>query len=294
MERIGWIGTGIMGRSMCLHLQEAGYPVTVYNRTKAKAQDNIDAGAVWVDSPAAVAAESDVVFTILGYPRDVEEVYFGQDGILAAGRPGTIFVDMTTSQPSLAQRIAEAAAEGGCGALDAPVSGGDVGAKKGTLAIMVGGSQETFDSVGPMLEHLGENISLLGPPGAGQHTKCCNQTLVAGNTIGMVESLLYGYKAGLDPDQLIDVIGKGAASSFAINNMGRRIAKGDFDPGFMIKHYVKDMGIVLAEANRMNLALPGLALVNQFYLSAMALGWENMGHQGLYRILARMNGMDSE
>ncbi len=294
MERIGWIGTGIMGRSMCLHLQEAGYPVKVYNRTKAKAQDNVDAGAAWADSPAAVAAESDVVFTILGYPRDVEEVYFGEEGLLSASRRGTIFVDMTTSQPSLAQRIAEEASERGCDALDAPVSGGDVGAQKGTLAIMVGGTRKTFDAVRPMLGHLGENISLLGPPGSGQHTKCCNQTLVAGTTIGMVESLLYGYKAGLDLDQLIDVIGKGAASSWAINNMGRRIAKGNFDPGFMIKHFVKDMGIVLAEARAMNLSLPGLALVNQFYLSAMALGWENLGHQGLYRILARMNGMESE
>ncbi|MFW5842322.1 MAG: NAD(P)-dependent oxidoreductase [Spirochaetota bacterium] len=293
MERVGWIGTGIMGSSMCRHLQEAGYPVTVYNRTKAKAGAIIDAGATWVDDPAAVAAQSDVVFTILGYPRDVEEVYLGEGGLLFASEAGTIFVDMTTSEPSLAQRIAEAAAERGCSSLDAPVSGGDVGARNGTLAIMVGGPEEAFDAVRPMLDHLGENISLLGPPGAGQHTKCCNQTLVAGNTIGMVESLLYGYKAGLDLDQLIDVIGKGAASSWVINNMGRRIAKGDFDPGFMIRHFVKDMGIVLREAEAMNLALPGLSLVNQFYLSAMALGWENLGHQGLYRILARMNGMES-
>jgi 3-hydroxyisobutyrate dehydrogenase len=279
---------------MCRHLQEAGYPVTLYNRTKARAKENIDAGATWVDDPAAVAAESDVVFTILGYPRDVEEVYFGEQGLLSAAGPKTVFVDMTTSEPSLAQRIAEAAAERGCSSLDAPVSGGDVGAQNGTLAIMVGGSQETFDAVRPLLGHMGGNIALLGPPGAGQHTKCCNQTLVAGNTIGMVESLLYGYRAGLDLDQLIDVIGQGAASSWAINNMGRRIAKGNFDPGFMIKHFVKDMGIVLREAEAMNLALPGLSLVNQFYLSAMALGWENLGHQGLYRILARMNGMDSE
>jgi 3-hydroxyisobutyrate dehydrogenase len=294
VERVGWIGTGIMGSSMCRHLQEAGYPVTLYNRTKARAKENIDAGATWVDDPAAVAAESDVVFTILGYPRDVEEVYFGEQGLLSAAGPKTVFVDMTTSEPSLAQRIAEAAAERGCSSLDAPVSGGDVGAQNGTLAIMVGGSQETFDAVRPLLGHMGGNIALLGPPGAGQHTKCCNQTLVAGNTIGMVESLLYGYRAGLDLDQLIDVIGQGAASSWAINNMGRRIAKGNFDPGFMIKHFVKDMGIVLREAEAMNLALPGLSLVNQFYLSAMALGWENLGHQGLYRILARMNGMDSE
>lgn len=293
MERVGWIGTGIMGSSMCRHLQEAGYPVTLYNRTKEKAKANIDAGATWVDSPAAVAAESEVVFTILGYPRDVEEVYFGEEGLLSASGPGKVFVDMTTSEPSLAQRIAEAAAERECSSLDAPVSGGDVGAQNGTLAIMVGGSKETFGAVRPLLDRMGGNIALLGPPGAGQHTKCCNQTLVAGNTIGMVESLLYGYKAGLDLDQLIDVIGKGAASSWAINNMGRRIAKGNFDPGFMIKHFVKDMGIVLREAEAMNLALPGLSLVNQFYLSAMALGWENLGHQGLYRILARMNGMDS-
>ena len=293
MTKVGWIGTGIMGRSMCGHLQEAGYPLVVYNRTKAKAQELLDAGAEWAKNPAAVAAKSEIIFTILGFPQDVEEVYFGPGGLLEVAKEGTLFVDMTTSEPSLAQRVAGAAKEKGCGALDAPVSGGDKGAREGTLAIMVGGDEEAFEKVRPLLECFGGNIALMGPAGAGQHTKACNQTLVAGNTIGMVESLLYGYRAGLDLDQLIDVIGQGAASSWAINNMGRRIAKGDFDPGFMIKHYVKDMGIVLTEAKRMNLALPGLALVNQFYLTAMALGWENLGHQSLYRILARMNGEES-
>jgi 3-hydroxyisobutyrate dehydrogenase len=278
---------------MCGHLQEAGYPLVIHNRTKAKAQELLDAGAEWAESPAAVASKSEMVFTILGFPHDVEDVYFGDGGLLEAAQEGSILVDMTTSEPSLAERVAAAARDKGCRALDAPVSGGDKGARDGTLAIMVGGDGETFEKARPLMECFGGNIALMGGAGAGQHTKACNQTLVAGNTIGMVESLLYGYRAGLDLNQLIDVIGQGAASSWAINNMGRRIAKGDFDPGFMIKHYVKDMGIVLTEAKRMNLALPGLALVNQFYLTAMALGWENLGHQSLYRILARMNGEES-
>ncbi|MFP4373077.1 MAG: NAD(P)-dependent oxidoreductase [Spirochaetaceae bacterium] len=293
MKRVAWIGTGIMGRSMCLNLIEAGYEVSVYNRTRARAAELEKRGATWCDSPAAATESAEAVFTIVGYPVDVEEVYFGEDGILDACDSGTVLVDMTTSEPSLAQRIAVAGAERDLPALDAPVSGGDVGAKNGTLAIMVGGDEDAFERMLPAFQVLGENVRLMGPAGAGQHTKMCNQTLVAGTMIGVVESLLYAYRAGLDPDSVIGVIGKGAASSFLINNLGPRIARGDYDPGFYIEHFVKDMGIALAEAQRMNLSMPGLSLVHQFYLSAKALGWEKLGTQGLYRVLAHMNGIDT-
>jgi len=278
---------------MCLNLIEAGYEVSVYNRTRSKAAELEKRGAVWCDSPAAAAGSAEAVFTIVGYPRDVEEVYFGESGILDACDSGTVLIDMTTSEPSLAQRIAAAAAERDLLALDAPVSGGDVGAQNGSLAIMVGGDDDAFERMLPAFQVLGENVRLMGPAGAGQHTKMCNQTLVAGTMIGVVESLLYAYRAGLDLDSVIGVIGTGAASSFLINNLGPRIAQGNYDPGFYIEHFVKDMGIALAEAERMNLSMPGLSLVHQFYLSAKALGWEKLGTQGLYRVLAHMNGIDS-
>jgi 3-hydroxyisobutyrate dehydrogenase len=253
----------------------------------------VERGATWCDSPAEAAESAEAVFTIVGYPRDVEEIYVGEGGILDSCDSGAVVVDMTTSEPSLAQRIAAEASERDLLALDAPVSGGDVGAQNGTLAIMVGGDEDAFERVLPAFQVLGENIQLMGPAGAGQHTKMCNQTLVAGTMIGVVESLLYAYRAGLDLESVIGVIGKGAASSFLINNLGPRIAAGNYDPGFYIEHFVKDMGIALAEAERMNLAMPGLSLVHQFYLSAKALGWEKLGTQGLYRVLARMNGVDA-
>ncbi|MFP4012077.1 MAG: NAD(P)-dependent oxidoreductase [Spirochaetaceae bacterium] len=293
MNRIAWIGTGIMGKSMCMNLLEAGYEVSVYSRTREKAAELERKGAVWYDSPGAAAESAEAVFTIVGYPADVEQVYFGDQGILDACDVGTIVVDMTTSEPSLARRIAQEAENRDLAALDAPVSGGDVGARDGTLAIMVGGDDEVFERALPVFQVLGENIRLMGPAGAGQHTKMSNQTLVAGTMIGVVESLLYAYRAGLDLDSVIGVIGSGAASSFLINNLGPRIARGDYDPGFYIEHFVKDMGIALAEAERMNLALPGLSLVHQFYVSAKSVGWGKLGTQGLYRVLARLNGMET-
>ena len=289
-KKVGWVGTGVMGRSMCMHLLKAGYETAVYTRSRERAADLEAAGAAWCDGPGAVAARSDVVFAIVGYPSDVEHVFLGDDGIVANASPGALLIDMTTSEPSLAKRIAAAAAERGCAALDAPVSGGDVGARGGTLAIMVGGAQADFDRARPLFEIMGENIALMGPAGAGQHTKMSNQILIASTMIGVVESLLYGQQAGLDQDAIIDVIGKGAAACWSINNLGRRIVQGNFDPGFFIKHFVKDMGIALAEARAMNLALPGLALANQFYLAATADGLEDLGTHGLYKVLARMNG----
>ena len=289
-RKIGWVGTGVMGRSMCLHLLKAGYEAAVYTRTRERAADLEAAGAVWCDGPGAVAARSDVVFAIVGYPSDVEQVFLGEGGIVANAAPGALLIDMTTSEPSLAKRIATAAAARGCAALDAPVSGGDVGARGGTLAIMVGGEQADFDRARPLFEIMGENIALMGPAGSGQHTKMSNQILIASTMIGVVESLLYGQQAGLDQDEIIDVIGKGAAACWSINNLGRRIVQGNFDPGFFIKHFVKDMGIALAEARAMNLALPGLALAHQFYVAAMADGLEDLGTHGLYKVLTRMNG----
>lgn len=291
-KRIGWIGTGVMGRSMCGHLLQAGHALHVYNRSAAKVAPLVAEGAVACASPAEVAAASEVVFTIVGFPRDVEEVILGPQGVLTGAASGTVIVDMTTSEPSLARRIHEQASAKGVKALDAPVSGGDLGAREATLAIMVGGEPEVFEAVRPLFEIMGKNVRRMGGPGAGQHTKMSNQIAIAGTMAGVVESLLYAQRAGLGLDAVIDVIGSGAAGSWSMNNLGRRMAKGDFNPGFYIKHFVKDMGIALAEARAMNLSLPGLALVQQFYVAAMAMGLEDLGTQGLYKVLAHMNRMD--
>lgn len=289
---VGWIGTGIMGASMARHLMEGGYELHVYNRTKEKASELVDAGATWHDTPGSVAAASRYVFTIVGYPADVRDVYFGDTGIFQGlGSETSVLIDMTTSEPSLAEEIAAAAQERNVVALDAPVSGGDTGARNGTLAIMIGGEERTVTQLQPLFELMGSNIKHMGPAGAGQHTKMANQILIASTMIGVVESLLYVYRAGLDQHSVIDVIGQGAASSWSINNLGRRVADGNFDPGFMIKHFIKDMGIALSEARRMNLSLPGLAMAQQFYLAAMAQGGERLGTQGLYKVMATMNNV---
>ncbi|MGB5911641.1 MAG: NAD(P)-dependent oxidoreductase [Promethearchaeia archaeon] len=290
-EKIGWIGTGVMGKSMCMHILKAGYEIFVYNRTKEKARELIKAGAKWCSSPKEVAKQCDIIFTIVGFPQDVEEVYLGENGILAGIEKGAILVDMTTSEPTLAQRIYEKARELAVSSIDAPVSGGDVGAREGTLAIMAGGDNETYDKVLPFFKLMGKNIAYMGKAGAGQHTKMSNQILIASTMIGVVESLLYAYKAGNDLSEVINVIGKGAAGCWSINNLGPRIVDGNFDPGFYIKHFIKDMGIALQEAKQMNLSLPGLALAYQFYISATAMGLENLGTQGLYKVFVKMNGI---
>lgn len=291
MSKIGWVGIGVMGRSMCGHLLAAGHEVKVNTRTKASAEGIVAAGAKWCDTPGEVAADSEFVFTIVGYPADVRAVYLGEGGLVQMAAPGSVLVDMTTSEPGLAKEIHEAASARGVAALDAPVSGGDLGARGGSLAIMVGGEQKAFDRTLPLFEKMGKNIRLMGAPGAGQHTKMSNQILIAGTMIGVVESLLYAVKSGLDVDDVIDVIGSGAAGSWSINNLGRRIAKDDYDPGFFIKHFVKDMGIALAEARKLRIALPGLALVEQLYVAAMAQGLENMGTQALYIALKNLNAV---
>ena len=291
-DTIGWIGTGVMGNSMCAHLMAAGYKANIFNRTQAKAADLVKKGAAWCGTPAEVAQESDIVFSIVGYPSDVEACYLGEDGILSQSPKCRIVVDMTTSDPSLARQIFDKAADAAIASLDAPVSGGDIGAREGKLAIMAGGDEAAFQTVLPLFEIMGENIALMGGPGAGQHTKMCNQIKIASTMIGVVEALLYGFKAGLDLNELLDVIGKGAASSWSLNNLGRRIVQNDFDSGFFIKHFVKDMGIALAEARRMELALPGLAMAHQFYISAMAQGYNSLGTQALYKVFQDMNGIE--
>lgn len=288
---IGWVGTGVMGTSMCGHLIKADYQVFVYNRTKEKAKGLIKSGAIWCSNPKEVAEKSDIIISIVGFPKDVREIYLGENGILKGTKEGSIIVDMTTSEPTLAQEIYEEAKKRGINSIDAPVSGGDVGAKEGTLAIMAGGDKDTYNKILPIFELMGKNIAYMGVAGAGQHTKMSNQILIASTMIGVVESLLYAYKAGNDLNDVINVIGKGAAGCWSINNLGPRIVKGNFDPGFFVKHFVKDMGIALQEAKLMKLSLPGLALAYQFYISAMALGLENLGTQGIYKVFAQMNGI---
>ena len=283
--RIAWIGTGVMGVSMCGHVLEAGYKVRVYNRTRDKAEPLIRKGAVWADSPREAAESSDVMFTIVGFPSDVRQVYFNDDGVLAGLASGGICVDMTTTSPSLAKEISREAAKKNGFALDAPVSGGDVGARSARLSIMAGGDEEIYNAVLPLFRLMGDNIVLQGPPGAGQHTKMCNQIVIAGSMIGVCESLVYAVKAGLDPSRVLESITRGAANCWALEHLAPRILKNDYEPGFMIDHFVKDMGIALEESLRMGISLPGLGLVERIYKEASARGHGLEGTQALYRVL---------
>ncbi|MCO6455082.1 MAG: NAD(P)-dependent oxidoreductase [Pirellulaceae bacterium] len=290
--RIGWIGTGVMGSSMCSHLIARGFTATVYNRTRAKADRLLEQGAAWADSPRAVARQSDVVFSIVGFPRDVRETILGTDGALAGCEPGKILVDMTTSQPSLAVEIAEAAEQRGVHSVDAPVSGGDIGAREARLSIMIGGRKEVVDALQPCWEAMGKTIVYQGPAGSGQHTKMVNQTLIATNMIGVCEALLYAYKAGLDLPTVMQSVAPGAAGSWSLSNLGPRIIANNFDPGFFVEHFIKDMGIALDEANRMGLALPGLALARQLYLALQAQGHGRDGTHALQLALAGLSAID--
>lgn len=289
--RIGWIGTGVMGVSMCGHLMDRGHAVIVYNRTKAKAQPLVDRGAIWADSPGQVAEQTDVVFTMVGFPHDVRAVYFGSGGTLEGARRGSIVVDMTTTQPTLAREIEAAAREKDILSLDAPVSGGDIGARNATLSIMVGGDEVAFRTVRPLFEAMGKNVVYQGPGGAGQHTKMCNQIVIAGTMIGVCESLLYGYKAGLNLETMLSSISGGAAGCWTLTHLAPRILQRNFDPGFFVQHFIKDMGIALDEARRMNLSLPGLALVHQLYLAVQAQGHGKLGTHALILALEQMSGV---
>jgi 3-hydroxyisobutyrate dehydrogenase len=281
--RIGFIGLGIMGHSMAGHLLAAGYSLHVFSRSRGKADALVARGARWHDSVGDVAAASDVVITMVGYPSDVEAIYLGPAGIVERARPGAILVDMTTSSPDLARRIARAARGRGASALDAPVSGGDVGAREARLSIMVGGAEDAFEAVLPILKLMGANVVLQGGPGAGQHTKLCNQIVIASTMLGVCEGLAYAKRSGLDPETVLKSIGGGAASSFLLNHMGGRILKGDFAPGFFVEHFVKDMRIAADEAERLHADLPGLRLAKGLYEELAAQGHGREGTQALFR-----------
>jgi 3-hydroxyisobutyrate dehydrogenase len=281
---IGFIGLGVMGGPMAGHLLDAGYPLVVHTRTRGKADDLVARGAVWADMPAVAAAQADVAITMVGYPRDVEEVYFGSHGIIAAAKTGAYLVDMTTSSPLLAARIAAAAAVAGLHALDAPVSGGDIGAREARLTIMVGGEAEDFSALEPLLRVMGANVVLQGGPGAGQHTKMANQIAIASGMVGVVEALTYARTAGLDTGRVLDSISAGAAGSWTLSNLAPRMLAGDFSPGFYVKHFIKDMTIAIDSAHVMGLELPGLEQAERMYERLRDLGLEDAGTQALYKL----------
>lgn len=280
---IGFIGTGVMGKSMAHHLLKAGYELYVYTRTKEKAEELLIQGAKWADTPKELAQHANVIITMIGYPKDVEAIYLSEQGLIVNGKPGTYMIDMTTSTPSLAERIASEAKKKGMAALDAPVSGGDIGARDAKLAIMVGGEEEDFKTVQPILEVMGNNVVYQGKAGSGQHTKMCNQITIASTMIGVTEAIVYAKKAGLDPDRVLQSISTGAASSWSLTNLVPRMVKEDFEPGFYIKHFIKDMTIALEEADKMGMDTPGLALSKSLYVQLAEAGEENSGTQALYK-----------
>ncbi|HKO25944.1 MAG TPA: NAD(P)-dependent oxidoreductase [Solirubrobacteraceae bacterium] len=289
MTAIGWIGTGVMGGPMAGHLLEAGHELHVFNRTRERAAGLVEKGANWCDSPADVGAAAEVVFLMLGYPHDVRETVLGEAALLEAMRPDSLLIDMTTSQPTLAVEIADAAAGRNVSALDAPVSGGDVGARNAALVIMVGGAEDAFERARPLFDVLGRIATLQGGPGSGQHTKMMNQIAIASGMIGVCEALLYAHRAGLDVEQALDTIKDGAAGSWSLSNYAPRLLKGDLEPGFRIEHFLKDLGIALSEARRMNLSLPGTALAEQLYVAAAAQGLSGKGTQALAIALSELS-----
>ncbi|EAE1166017.1 NAD(P)-dependent oxidoreductase [Listeria monocytogenes] len=283
MEKIGFVGTGVMGSSMAGHLLEAGYEVLVYTRTKTKAEDLLEKGALWIKTPGELANKVDILISMVGYPKDVEELYLGENGFLENLAVGTVAIDMTTSSPALAKKMPEFGREKGIGVLDAPVSGGDIGAKNGTLAIMVGGSEDVFLKVKPIFDILGSSVILQGDAGAGQHTKMVNQIAIASNMIGVTEAIIYAEAAGLNPSSVLDSISGGAAGSWSLANLIPRVLKDDFSPGFFIKHFIKDMGIAISEAKQMGLELPGLTLAEKMYQTLAEQGLSEEGTQALIK-----------
>lgn len=280
---IGFIGIGVMGKSMATNLLKAGYPVIVYTRTKEKAKSLLEEGAEWADTSKEVAQKANVIITIVGYPTDVREVYLGENGVIPNGNKDTYLIDMTTSTPSLAAEIYEEAKKKGMHALDAPVSGGDIGARDGKLSIMVGGDEEDFEKVLPIFNILGTNIVYQGKAGSGQHTKMCNQIVIASGMIGVSEAMAYAVKSGLDPETVLKSISSGAAGSWSLSNLAPKMIEGNFEPGFYIKHIIKDMSIALEEAENMGMEAPGLALALSMYKELAERGEENSGTQALYK-----------
>ncbi|MBH0158417.1 NAD(P)-dependent oxidoreductase [Fictibacillus sp. 5RED26] len=275
-----------MGKSMAGHLMNAGYPVHVYTRTRAKAEDLLEKGAKWADTPKEIAQNCDVIITMVGYPKDVEEVYLGAEGLVAHAKEGSYLIDMTTSSPQLAQKIERTAAEQNIATLDAPVSGGDIGARDAKLSIMVGGSDSAFHDMEPIFSKMGTNVVYQGKAGSGQHTKMCNQIAIASGMMGVCEAILYAEKAGLDPENVLKSIESGAAGSWNLSNLGPRILKGDFAPGFYVKHFIKDMNIALKSAEEMGLLTPGLQLAKKLYDELAEMGEEDSGTHALYKRLA--------
>jgi 3-hydroxyisobutyrate dehydrogenase len=288
-HKIGWIGTGVMGSSMFGHLLHAGHKGFVFNRTKSKVLPLLEKGAEWKENPELVAECSDIIFTIVGYPKDVKEVYFGEKGLMNGPIKGKVLIDMTTTSPSLAKEIYDNALRRGASSIDAPVSGGDIGARNASLSIMAGGDKAVFNKLFPLFELMGKKIVYQGKAGAGQHTKMANQITIASTMIGVCECLLYGYKAGLDPEVMLESIKGGAAACWTLDNLAPRIIKHDFEAGFYIDHFIKDMGIALEESTRMGLLLPGLELVHQLYLSLKAKGYGLKGTQALIIALREMS-----
>ncbi|MDE0806014.1 MAG: NAD(P)-dependent oxidoreductase [Longimicrobiales bacterium] len=292
--RIGWIGLGVMGRSMCKHLMDRGFSTTVFTRTKETANELLEKGAEWRDNPMEVAKNSDVIFSIVAFPSDVREVFLGANGLLKGCAPGNILVDMTTSDPSLAREIYRQATKVRVATVDAPVSGGDVGAREGRLSIMVGGEEATIKIIRPCFEAMGTTIVHQGGPGSGQHTKMVNQILIASGMIGVCEALLYAHTSGLDLETVMKSVSSGAAGSWSLDNYGPRIINNDFEPGFFVEHFIKDMAIALNEAARMNLSLPGLAMAHQLYNALKAQGGGRNGTQALQLALSRLSAIDWE
>ncbi|WP_218839271.1 NAD(P)-dependent oxidoreductase [Evansella halocellulosilytica] len=285
---IGFIGTGVMGKSMALHLLQGGYSVNVYNRTKTKTDELVNEGATWCNTIKELAVKSDIIITIVGYPADVEQVYLSEDGLIHHAKPGTLLVDMTTSTPSLAKKIAAAAREKEMYAFDAPVSGGDIGAREAKLAIMVGGDEEVFQSLLPVFSLMGTNIQHQGEAGAGQFTKMANQIAIASTMMGVCEAMVYAEKAGLDQVKVLKSIESGAAGSFSLSKLAPRMIEGDFEPGFYIKHFIKDMKIAIQSAEEMGLNTPGLTQAKQLYEHLAEKGEENAGTQALYKYYLNM------
>lgn len=282
--KVGFIGLGVMGRSMAGHILKGGFPLFVYNRSGEKAKDLIAGGAVWKDDPSSLASCSNVVITMVGYPRDVEEVYLGEKGILEGARKGTVLIDMTTSSPRLAARISREAAEKGISVLDAPVSGGDRGAREGALSIMAGGDKKVFEEMLPLFSLMGKNIVFQGGPGSGQHTKMANQIALAANMVGVSEALSYAVGAGLSPSAVLSSISGGAAGSWCLSNLAPKMLSEDFAPGFFVKHFVKDMRIAIEEAEAMGLKMPGLKQAFALYEELDGKGFGNDGTQALYKL----------
>ncbi|MCD5325394.1 MULTISPECIES: NAD(P)-dependent oxidoreductase [Pontibacillus] len=287
-KTVGFIGTGVMGSSMARNLMKAGFPVNVYTRTKAKADELVSEGAKWQEDVAQLAESSDIIITIVGYPHDVEEVYLGDQGIIQHAKSGSYLIDMTTSSPKLAQQIFEQAKEKNLHAYDAPVSGSDIYAEQGKLTIMVGGDKEHFNAVLPAFEAMGQNVVLQGPAGSGQHTKMCNQIAIASTMMGVVEAITYAEKAGLDTKTVLESIQFGAAGSFSLTNLAPRMIEGNFEPGFYVKHFIKDMNLAIESADRMELPVPGLKLAKELYDRLSEAGGDNDGTHALYKYYKMM------